>query len=53
MNAVPNIKFGAQKPLTMLVRHEGNDAELRKAAAKALSLRVGTVSLYYAKRVID
>lgn len=45
VNAVPNIKFGVafcEASGPCLVRHEGNDAELRKAAAeKALELACG------------
>jgi uncharacterized protein len=45
VNAVPNIKFGVafcEASGPCLVRHEGNDAELRKAAAeKALELSCG------------
>ncbi len=45
VNAVPSIKFGVafcEASGLCLVRHEGNDAELRKAAAeKALELACG------------
>ena len=45
VNAVPNIKFGVafcEASGPCLVRHEGNDAEMQKAAAdKALELACG------------
>jgi uncharacterized protein len=53
VNSVPNIKFGlgfCESSGPCLVRHEGNDAELRRSAAeKALEIGCGHSFLIYIK----